>query len=109
MNENIISRMPPSDSQAEQAVLGSMMVDKEAVNTVIEILKPEDFYKAEHEEIFRAMVDLYNRGEPIDLLTLKAQLELRGKYDTVNGFEYLVSLNNPVYSIANAESYAKIV
>jgi len=109
MNENIISRMPPSDSQAEQAVLGSMLVDKDAVNTVLDILKPEDFYKAEHEEIFRAMVDLYNRGEPIDLLTLKAQLELRGKYDTVAGFEYLVSLNNPVYSISNAESYAKIV
>ena len=109
MNENIISRMPPSDAQAEQAVLGSMLVDKDAILTVIEILLPEDFYRPEHQEIYSAMLDLYNKNEPVDLLTLKAQLELRGKYDTINGFEYLVSLNNPMYSIANVESYAKIV
>ena len=109
MNENLISRVPPSDSQAEQAVLGSMLVDKDAILTVIDILKPEDFYRPEHEEIYNAMVDLYDKGEPVDLLTLKSQLEVRGKYDVVNGFEYLVSLNNPMYSIANVESYAKIV
>ena len=109
MNENIISRVPPNDTQAEQAVLGSMLVDKDAILTVVEILKPEDFYRPEHAEIYMAMLDLYEKGEPVDLLTLKAQLELRGKYDTVNGFEYLVSLNNPMYSIANVESYAKIV
>ncbi|MBR3280640.1 MAG: replicative DNA helicase [Clostridia bacterium] len=109
MNENIISRMPPSDSQAEQAVLGSMLVDKDAILTVIDILKPEDFYRPEHQEIYSAMLDLTYKNEPVDLLTLKSQLELRGKYDTINGFEYLVSLNNPMYSIANVESYAKIV
>ena len=109
MSENIISRVPPSDVQAEQAVLGSMLVDKDAILTVIEILKPEDFYRPEHAEIYMAMNDLFNKGEPVDLLTLKAQLELRGKYDTVNGFEYLVSLNNPIYSISNVESYAKLV
>ncbi len=109
MNENILSRVPPNDSQAEQAVLGSMLVDKDAILTVIEILKPEDFYRPEHQEIYSAMLDLYNKSEPVDLLTLKSQLELRGKYDTVTGFEYLVSLNNPMYSIANVESYAKIV
>lgn len=107
--ENIISRIPPNDSQAEQAVLGSMLVDKDAVLTVIEILKPEDFYRNEHAEIYSAIIDLYEKGEPIDLLTLKAQLEVRGNYDVINGFEYLVSLNNPMYSITNVESYAKIV
>ena len=107
--ENIISRIPPNDSQAEQAVLGSMLVDKNAVLTVIEILKPEDFYRNEHAEIYSAIIDLYEKGEPIDLLTLKSQLEIRGNYDVINGFEYLVSLNNPMYSIANVESYAKIV
>jgi len=107
--ENIISRIPPNDSQAEQAVLGSMLVDKDAVLTVIEILKPEDFYRNEHAEIYSAIIDLYEKGQPIDLLTLKAQLELRGNYDVINGFEYLVSLNNPMYSIANVESYARIV
>ena len=107
--ENIISRVPPNDSQAEQAVLGSMLVDKDAVLTVVEILKPEDFYRVEHSEIYSAILDLYEKGEPIDLLTLKSQLEIRGNYDVINGFEYLVSLNNPMYSITNVESYAKIV
>ena len=107
--ENIISRVPPNDAQAEQAVLGSMLVDKDAVLTVIEILKPEDFYRVEHAEIYNAIIDLYEKGDPIDLLTLKAQLELRGNYDVVNGFEYLASLTNPMYSISNVESYAKIV
>lgn len=107
--ENIISRIPPNDSQAEQAVLGTMLVNKDAVLTVVEILKPEDFYRNEHAEIYSAILDLYEKGEPIDLLTLKAQLEVRGKYDVTNGFEYLVSLNNPLYSISNVESYARIV
>ena len=105
MSDNIISRIPPNDSQAEQAVLGTMLVDKDAINTVMDILKPDDFYRPEHAEIFSAMTDLYQKGEPVDLLTLKAQLELRGKYDTTQGFEYLVSLNNPVYSISNVELY----
>ena len=109
MNENVISRMPPSDTQAEQAVLGSMLVDKDAILTVIEILRPEDFYRPEHAEIYMAMLDLYEKGEPVDLLTLKSQLELRGKYDVNNGFEYLVSLNDPMYSISNVQSYARIV
>jgi len=86
-----------------------MLVDKNAILTAIEILKPIDFYKAEHKEIFEAMLDLYEKNQPVDFLTLKAQLELRGKYDTTNGFDYLVSLNNPIYSISNVESYAKIV
>ena len=107
--ENIISRIPPNDVQAEQAVLGSMLVDKDAVLTVIEILTPEDFYRNEHAEIYSAILDLYGKNTPIDLLTLKAQLEVRGSYDVVNGFEYLASLTNPMYSISNVEFYAKIV
>lgn len=107
--EKIISRIPPNDVQAEQAVLGSMLVDKDAVLTVVEILTPEDFYRSEHAEIYSAIIDLYNKNTPIDLLTLKAQLEVRGTYDVVNGFEYLASLTNPMYSISNVEYYAKIV
>ncbi len=107
--EEIIARIPPNDVQAEQAVLGLMLVDKDAVLTVIEMLHPEDFYKAEHEEIYGAIIDLYNASKAIDLLTLKEQLRLRGKYDVINGFEYLVSLTSPMYSIANVEHYAQIV
>ena len=107
--DEIIARVPPNDVQAEQAVLGLMLVDKDAVLTVIEILKPDDFYKAEHEEIYAAILDLYEASKAIDLLTLKEQLRLRGKYDVINGFEYLVSLTSPMYSVSNVEYYAKIV
>ena len=109
MDEKIIARIPPNDSQAEQAVLGAMLVDKDAVLTVIEILKPADFYRTEHEEIYSAIIDLYNQGSAIDLLTVKEQLRLRGKYDVINGFEYLASLTNPMFSVSNVEFYAKIV
>lgn len=107
--DEIIARIPPNDVQAEQAVLGLMLVDKDAVLTVIEMLKPEDFYKPEHEEIYGAILDLYEASKAIDLLTLKEQLRLRGKYDIINGFEYLVSLTSPMYSVANVEYYASIV
>lgn len=107
--DEIIARIPPNDVQAEQAVLGLMLVDKDAVLTVLEILKPDDFYKVEHEEIYAAILDLYEASKAIDLLTLKEQLRLRGKYDIINGFEYLVSLTNPMYSISNVEYYADIV
>ena len=107
--EEIIARIPPNDVQAEQAVLGLMLVDKDAVLTVVEMLKPEDFYRTEHEEIYSAIIDLYNASKAIDLLTLKEQLRLRGKYDINNGFEYLVSLTSPMYSLSNLEYYAQIV
>lgn len=109
MEENIIARIPPNDAQAEQAVLGAMFVDKDAVLTVIEILKPDDFYRTEHSEIYSAILDLYNQSKAIDLLTVKEQLRLRGKYDVINGFEYLASLTNPMFSVNNVEYYAKIV
>ena len=109
MNDELMGRIPPNDVEAEQAVLGSMLVDKDAVLTVIEILKTEDFYRNEHAEIYGAILDLYEAGKPIDLLTLREQLRVRGKYDIVNGFEYLATLTNPMYSIANVENYANIV
>ncbi len=109
MNDELLGRIPPNDPEAEQAVLGSMLVDKDAVLTVLEILKPEDFYRNEHAEIYGAILDLYEASKPVDLLTLKEQLRIRGKYDVVNGFEYLASLTNPMYSIANVEDYANIV
>ena len=108
-DELLLGRFPPHDIDAEEAVLGSMLVDKDAVLTVLELLKPEDFYKPENEEIYAAILDLYEASKPIDLLTLKEQLRIRGKYDIVNGFEYLASLTNPMYSISNVADYANIV
>jgi replicative DNA helicase len=86
-----------------------MLVDKDAVITAIEILKPDDFYRNEHIEIFSAILDLYEKNKVIDILTLKEQLRVRGKYDVINGFEYLASLTNPMFSISNVEYYAKII
>ena len=86
-----------------------MLVDKEAVLTVIEILKPDDFYRNEHIEIYSAILDLYSASKAVDILTVKEQLRLRGKYDVINGFEYLASLTNPMFSVNNVEYYAKIV
>lgn len=107
--DNVISRVPPNDTQAEQAVLGAMLVDKDAVLDVVEILKPDDFYRTEHIEIYSAILDLYEKNKVIDLITVKDQLSVRGKYDVINGFEYLVSLANPMYSISNVTNYARIV
>ena len=109
MNDELMGRIPPHDTEAEQAVLGSMLVDKDAILEVIEILKPDDFYRTEHSEIYSAMLDLYEASKPVDLLTLREQLRVRGKYDTVNGFEYLATLTNPMYSISNVTNYANIV
>ena len=107
--DNIITRIPPNDIQAEQAVLGAMLIDSDAVLNVVEILKPDDFYRSEHAEIYGAILDLYEKSKVIDLLTVKDQLSIRGKYDVINGFDYLASLTNPMYSISNVSNYAKIV
>lgn len=74
-----IGKIPPHDVEAEQAVIGSMLTDKEAVASSIEVLKEEDFYREDNRIIYSAMLNLYNRAEPIDLITLKAELESMGK------------------------------
>ena len=87
-----IGKVPPHDIEAEQAVIGSMFTDKEAVSSSIEVLKEEDFYREDNRLIYSAMLNLYNRAEPIDLITVKSELELMGKFEQVGGFEYLAEL-----------------
>ena len=69
-----LGKVPPHDIEAEQAVIGSMLTDKEAVTTSIEILKEDDFYREDNRIIYTAMLNLYNRAEPIDLITVKSEL-----------------------------------
>lgn len=69
-----IGKIPPNDVEAEQAVLGSMLLDKDAVINAIDVLKPEDFYREENKIIFSAMLSLYKRVEPIDMITVKDEL-----------------------------------
>ena len=104
-----LGKVPPHDIEAEQAVIGSMLTDMEAVISSIEVLKPEDFYREDNKLIYTAMVNLYTRSEPIDLITVKSELESMGKFDQVGGIEYLAELPEKVPTTANASKYIKIV
>ena len=104
-----LGKVPPHDVEAEQAVLGSMLTDKDAVISAIEVLKEEDFYRTDNRSIYEAILNLYNRAEPIDIITVKAELESLGKFEQVGGLEYLASLPDKVPTTANAMKYIKIV
>ncbi len=104
-----VSRIPPNDVEAEQAVLGSMLTDKDAVSSATEILSENDFYREDNKAIFEAMINLYSRGEPIDIITVKDELLSIGKFDVVGGIEYLADLPEKVPTTANVDKYIKIV
>lgn len=102
-------RMPPQDYDAEQSVLGSMLLSKDAIADVIETIRGTDFYRPAHETIFDAMIDLYGRGEPVDPVTTAAELGRRGELVKVGGAPYLHTLSASVPIAANAGYYAEIV
>ena len=104
-----IGKIPPHDTEAEQAVLGSMLTDQDAVIDAIEVLKPEDFYREDNKYIYEAILNLYNKAEPIDIITVKSELISMGKFEVIGGFEYLGILPDKVPLVANAERYIKIV
>lgn len=104
-----LGKVPPHDLEAEQAIIGSMLTDKDAVISAIEVLKEEDFYREDNKAIFEAIFNLYNRAEPIDIITVKSELEAMGKFEQVGGLEYLAELPEKVPTTANASKYIKIV
>ena len=99
-----LGKVPPHDLEAEQAIIGSMLTDRDAVISAIEILKEEDFYREDNKAIYT-----YNRAEPIDIITVKSELESMGKFEQVGGLEYLAELPEKVPTTANAMKYIKIV
>ena len=103
------NKVPPHDLEAEQAVLGSMFIEKEAVISAIEALQEQDFYREDNRIIFSAMLNLYGRGESIDIITVKSELSSMGKLDAVGGLEYLTQLPDMVPTTANVDKYIKIV
>jgi replicative DNA helicase len=107
--EGGFERVPPQDLDAEQSVLGGMLLSKDAIADVVEVLKGTDFYRPAHETIYNAILDLYARGEPADPITLAAELTKRGEITRVGGASYLHTLVNAVPTAANAEYYAEIV
>jgi len=104
-----LGKVPPHDIDAEQAVIGSMLTDKDAVVDSIEVLKPDDFYRQDNKTIYEAILNLYNRAEPIDIITVKSELTSLGKLDAVGGLEYIALLPDKVPTTANVEKYIKIV
>ncbi|WP_272495302.1 replicative DNA helicase [Nocardioides bruguierae] len=102
-------RTPPQDMAAEQSVLGSMLISKEAISEVGEIIRGTDFYRPAHESIFDAIIDLYGRSEPADMITVAHELQRRGELQKIGGAPYLHTLSANVPIAANAGYYAEIV
>ncbi|MGC2404980.1 MAG: replicative DNA helicase, partial [Candidatus Cybelea sp.] len=104
-----IDRIPPNNLEAEMAVIGSVLVDREMFAAVGEILRPSDFYAHVHEAIFTVLLDLYDRGEPLDKISVSEELRQRGMLERVGGLPYISSLMDTVQSAASARYYATIV
>lgn len=102
-------RQPPQDLAAEQSVLGGMLLSKDAIADVLERLRPGDFYRPAHQNVYDAILDLYGRGEPADAVTVAAELDRRGLLRRIGGAPYLHTLISTVPTAANAGYYASIV
>ena len=102
-------QLPPQDIEAEQSVLGSLLIDKDAIVKIADIVAPKDFYRKAHEMIFDAMVGLYAKSEPIDLLTVSSRLKEKKQFKEIGGMSYLTTLMNSVPTASNVIHYAKIV
>ena len=102
-------RTPPQDMAAEQSVIGSMLISKDAIAEVSEVLRGTDFYRPMHETIHDVIIDLFGRGEPVDMITVAAELQRRGELTRIGGAPYLHTLAANVPIAANAEFYAHIV
>ncbi|MGQ9621997.1 MAG: replicative DNA helicase [Candidatus Caldatribacteriaceae bacterium] len=104
-----VERIPPHSVEAEQATLGSMLLDREALLKALETLRPEDFYYEAHRVVFEGMVELFDEDKVCDLVTLAEKLRQRGKLESIGGMEYLAQLVNVVPTAANVDYYIHIV
>lgn len=104
-----LDRLPPQNLEAEQSILGAVLIDNEALPKALEIIDPDDFYKNSHKKIFNAMVELFDKSEPIDLITLTDCLKRDEALDDIGGISYLSSLVNMVPTSANIRYHSKIV
>lgn len=109
MMENQIHKLPPQDIEAEQSLLGSLLIDKNAIIKIVDFLRPRDFYKSNHREIYEAIVFLFEKGEPVDILSISSLLKEKKTLETIGGNSYLTELANSVPTSTNVVSYAKIV
>ena len=107
--EDNLLKVPPQNLEAESSVLGGILIENEAINRVLEVLTTEDFYRESHGRIFLAMIELYNRREPVDLITLSDFLKANGDLEAIGGSAYVASLANSIPTTANIHHYARIV
>ena len=109
MDATASHRLPPQSLEAEMSILGGVLLENDALNKALEILIPDDFYRDSHRKIFATLIDLSDRGEPADLVTLTAALQASGDLDAVGGSAYLASLVDYVPTAANVTYYSKLV
>ncbi len=109
VNGKIDGKLPPQAIELEEAVLGALMLDNEALSDTIDILKPEYFYRMEHQKIFDAIIVLFNESKPVDILTVIEQLKKMGALENIGGAFYITGLTNSVASSANTEYHARII
>ncbi len=107
--DDVVRRLPPQSLEAEESVLGGALLDNTAIDRVLEFVRPDDFYREAHRRIFRAMLALAERNEPVDLVTLAETLRQRGELQDVGGAAYLAELAERVPTAANVAHYARIV
>ncbi len=107
--QNDIGKLPPQNIEAEQSLLGCLLLDKEAVYRVMDVINAEDFYQNSHKHIFESMVELFNNQEPIDIITLSNKLEEKKLIQEIGGRSYLAQLSNTVATSANTVYYANLI
>ncbi len=105
----LLDRIPPQNQEAEESLLGSMLISADVIPIVTEVVKAEDFYREAHQKIFQGVVDLYSRGEPADPITLAEELKTKGILEGVGGKPYIHTLISSVPTAANAKYYAEII
>jgi replicative DNA helicase len=109
MSTGLVGKLPPQALDLEQAVLGALMLEKDALSSVIDILKPEVFYEERHQKIFESIRVLFERTSPVDILTVTAQLRQQGELEIIGGAYYITELTNRVASAANIEYHSRII
>ncbi len=109
MADKKLMRIPPQNLEAEKALLGALMLRKEAIYDIEDLVTPDTFYSDKHRIVFQAILKLHTKSEPVDLLSLSTKLEELGQLDQVGGRSYLADLAESVPASANAKHYAKIL
>lgn len=109
LTDTSLEKIPPQALEAEQAVLGALLINPDCISRVVDVIQPEYFYRKSHQVIYAAVVDLFDKNEPIDIVTVSQYLKDQGKLDGVGGRQYLTDLAMSVATTANVEFYAKSV